>query len=508
MRSSMTALLSSRSDLRGCTEPRLFTPPLRELTPATSSGFECIRFAETVLKMTLLPWQKWFLIHALELNDDGTFRFKRVLLLVSRQNGKTTLIKALILWRLFIDGAQTVIGAAQSLGDAEDIWEDIVDQAEAIPALKKRMFKPKRVNGGKAMRLRPNKKFPGRRGGKYIVETLERDAGRGKTADLLFLDELREHKSWEAWNALSSTTLIPPRAQTVCASNAGDVHSVVLRDLRGRAKNAIETCHTDEVTLALFEWSAPDGCDLDDWDARARANPSLGYTLTPAALQADRETKTDNGFRTENLCQEVEQIQTGIIDEADWLALLDRESRRADGSRVAVAVDVSWDRKRAHIGIAAERADGLVHLEIVASRVGTSWVTPWLVQRNEVEGGWFDGRVALQERGAPVSSLSDGMTEAGLTVVPIGGSELSKSSGSFFDAIKQRKVRQRGQAVLDESARMVRARPAGDAWFFDRKNSPSDASPVIAEASAYWLLNQPVAVEQTSAYEQSDFIML
>jgi len=504
----MTALLSSRSDLKGCTEPRLFTPPLRELTPATSAGFECIRFAETVLRMTLLPWQKWFLIHALELNDDGTFRFKRVLLLVSRQNGKTTLIKALILWRLFIDGAELVIGAAQSLGDAEDIWEDIVDQAEAIPALKKRMFKPKRVNGAKAMRLRPNKKTPTKRGGKYIVETLERDAGRGKTADLLFLDELREHKSWEAWNALSSTTLIPPRAQTVCASNAGDVHSVVLRDLRGRAKNAIETHRTDEVTLALFEWSGPDGCDLDDWDARAQANPSLGYTLTPAALQADRETKTDNGFRTENLCQEVEQIQVGIIDEEDWLGLMDKASRRATGTRVAVAVDVSWDRKRAHIAIAAEREDGLVHLEIVASRVGTSWVKPWLVERKEIEDGWFNGQVALQERGAPVSSLTDELTDAGMTVVPIGGGELSKSSGAFFDAIKQRKVRHRGQQVADESARTVHARSAGDAWFFDRKNSPGDASPVIAEASAYWLLGQKVEEVRRSAYEDSDFVML
>lgn len=508
MRSSMTAQLSSLSDLKGCTEPRLFTPPLRELTPATSSGFECIRFAETVLRMTLLPWQKWFLIHALELNVDGTFRFKRVLLLVSRQNGKTTLIKALILWRLFIDGAELVIGAAQSLGDAEDIWEDIVDQAEAIPALAKRMFKPKRVNGGKAMRLRPNKKTPTKRGGKYIVETLERDAGRGKTADLLFLDELREHKSWEAWNALSSTTLIPPRAQTVCASNAGDVHSVVLRDLRGRAKAAIETLGTDGVTLALFEWSAPDGCDLDDWDARAQANPSLGYTLTPVALQADRETKTDNGFRTENLCQEVEQIEAGVIDIESWSALLDRASKRAPGSRVAVAVDISWDRSKAHIGIAALRADGVLHVEVIASRAGTAWVIPWLVERNEIEDGWFDGRVALQERGAPASSLADGMTDAGLTVIPCGGSELAKSAGMFFDRIQQKKVRQIGQPLLDEAVQTARARSAGDAWFFDRKNSPSDVAPLIAVSEAAWLLDQKEEVQPDSVYETEDLFVV
>ena len=41
----------------------------------------------------------------------------------------------------------------------------------------------------------------------------------------------------------------------------------------------------------------------------------------------------------------------------------------------------------------------------------------------------------------------------------------------------------------------------GDAWFFDRKNSPGDASPVIAEASAYWLLGQKVEEIVESAYE-------
>lgn len=504
----MTVLHSAPSDLKGCTEPRLFTPPLRDLTPETSAGFECIRFAESVLRMTLLPWQKWFLIHALELNPDGTFRFKRVLLLVSRQNGKTTIIKALILWRLFVDGAKTVIGAAQSLGDAEDVWEEIVDQAEAIPALRKRMHKPKRVNGAKAMRLRPNKKTPSERGGRYIVETLERDAGRGKTADLLFLDELREHTSWDAWNALSSTTLVPARAQTVCASNAGDVHSVVLRDLRGRAKSAIEAARTDGVTLGLFEWSAPDGCSLDDWPARAQANPSLGYTLTPAALQAERESKTDNGFRTENMCQEVEQIQTGIIDFTNWEPLRDLASCRAPGGRIAVAVDVSWDRSRSHIGVAAERADGLVHVEVIASRVGTAWVIPWLTDRLDVEGGWFDGRVVLQERGAPASSLITDMTDAGLTVTSCGGADLAKSAGAFYDRIHQQTVRHRGQPILDEAVRAARSRSAGDAWFFDRKGSPADIAPLIAVAEAAWLLSQPVELPRKSAYENTDFVTL
>ena len=54
----------------GKEQPRIFTPPLRELTPDTTIGFEVIEFSEIVLGMNLLPWQKWLLIHALEIVND------------------------------------------------------------------------------------------------------------------------------------------------------------------------------------------------------------------------------------------------------------------------------------------------------------------------------------------------------------------------------------------------------------------------------------------------------
>src|SRR5690606_40695614 len=64
---------------KGNPRPRLYTPPLRELTPETSLGFECIEFAHDVVGVTLLPWQQEFLKGALELREDGTYRFRTVL---------------------------------------------------------------------------------------------------------------------------------------------------------------------------------------------------------------------------------------------------------------------------------------------------------------------------------------------------------------------------------------------------------------------------------------------
>jgi hypothetical protein len=74
----------------GSTEPRIYTPPLRPLTPETSLGFEVVDFAREVLGVTLYPWQEWLLIHALELREDGRYRFRRIIVLVARQNAAPT----------------------------------------------------------------------------------------------------------------------------------------------------------------------------------------------------------------------------------------------------------------------------------------------------------------------------------------------------------------------------------------------------------------------------------
>ena len=79
----------------GATVPRLYTHELRPLTEETSLGYACIEYARTVLGKNLYPWQEWALIHALEIVGDlggrWSFRYRTVLFMVSRQNGKTVL---------------------------------------------------------------------------------------------------------------------------------------------------------------------------------------------------------------------------------------------------------------------------------------------------------------------------------------------------------------------------------------------------------------------------------
>ncbi len=75
------------------------------------------------------------LLHALELALDGSFRFRTLLVLCARQQGKTTLMQALALWRLYVDRAGLVSGAAQNLTMAEETWEGARSMVEGVPDL-------------------------------------------------------------------------------------------------------------------------------------------------------------------------------------------------------------------------------------------------------------------------------------------------------------------------------------------------------------------------------------
>ena len=113
--------------MMGYTQPRLCTPPLRELTPETSLGFAAIEYAKDIMRKTLYPWQEFALIHILEiigdLSGDWNFRFRTVLVMVSRQNGKTVLSEVIASFFLNVLCVDSIFGTSLSLDKEEEVWE-------------------------------------------------------------------------------------------------------------------------------------------------------------------------------------------------------------------------------------------------------------------------------------------------------------------------------------------------------------------------------------------------
>lgn len=455
----------------GCEVPRIFTPPARQLTPQTSLGFEAIQFAEDILGISLFPWQKWLLIHALELHPDGSgrFRFRTVVVLVARQNGKTTLVNVLTLWRMYADYARLVIGTAQNLDVAEESWDSCVELAEGVEDTAAEIVDVVKVNGKKALVLTDKRR--------YKVQAANRRGGRGLTADLIILDELREHQKWDAWSAVSKTKNARPKGQVWAMSNAGDESSVVLTHLRTRAIEQIDAGQVDGA-IGLFEWSSAPGAPVTSEPDLLQANPSCGYgTITLDVLLEDAGTDPEDVFRTECMCQWVTQIDPTRITEAMWEALLDPGSRMAGAPVVAVVV--RRDRSSASLTAVGRRADGLHHVEWIEAKPGTSWLVDRCV------GLVRKQRATIVLAGDSVS-LEHQLVERKLEPVILGPAERSRAATQFYDQVKSGGLRHTGGPVLTGAVLKARRRVTASGWEWEPPDATAEVMAVQGASAALW----------------------
>lgn len=422
--------------MRGSVTPRLWTPPLRPLTPETTVGFDQIEFARDVLRSPLDPWEQGLVIRAGELLPDGRPRFRHVLVLVSRQNGKTWLLVVLALYWVFVDQWPLTLGTSTKLDYSRESWEKAVSLMRRTAPLRVQMPARggiRRTNGEQELRS-----AIGHDGTRYKIAAASDDGGRSLSIDRLVQDELRQHHTYEAWNAGTGAMSARPYAQNWCLSNAGDDKSIVLNDRRESGIRFIKWWDqfgdegVAELLLAgdtvpgmpnfregLFEWSAPDDADPEDITALAQANPNLNVMGWDGQLRMDPQDLLLEaasavragglqlaGFKTERMCMRV-PVLDAAVDAGAWR----RSSGDVDlaGKRLAWVVDVSPDLEHATLTAAALEGD-VALVDVVQAWDGPTAARdmaaalPGLVQRNKPTSlGWFPGGPAA----AAAASLRD-----------------------------------------------------------------------------------------------------
>jgi phage terminase large subunit-like protein len=461
----------------GSTEPRLFTEALVPLDSTTSLGFEFIDFAQQVVGIELLPWQRWWAIHAFELNEDGRFRFRTVLTMVARQNGKTVLMKLVALWKMYLGHAREVLGVAQTRDVAKDTWQECIDLVEDIEDLAVELAgQPRMANGQENFQLA--------NGSRYRIAAANRKGGRSKSIDLLMIDEIREWLDYEAWGAVSKTTMAKKNSQTLAFSNAGDKRSVVLKTLRGSALG-----HKNQ-TLALFEWSAPEGCALDDREAWAMANPSMGYTIDEESILSALDSDPAPVFRTEVLCQEVESLDEAL-DITAWNSMADARYIIGDieKPRIVLGIDVSLDGSHVSLIAVAKSADGLIYAEPVDGWNSTGEVgqhlEDWINKIQPKALAWLpggpSGPLAADIRGMATLRFK-GQIEP-LKVVEVTGVGVKEACQGLADLVASRRVAHPGDPMLDAHVLGAQRYDQGDGWRYARKGAaPIDGVYALAAA--------------------------
>jgi len=451
--------------------PRFHTPLLK----GKSRGNEIIELAERI-GMPLMDWQKWVVDDMMKIDDQGNFRRKTIGLLIARQNGKTHLARMRILWGLL--NGERIVAMSSNRNMALDNFREVAFIIQQNEWLSEQLaHKPRLANGQEMITFK--------NGGRYEIVAATRDGSRGKTADLLFIDELREVTP-EAWTASRPITRARPNAQTLVTSNAGDHFSEVLNDLRQRAMDY------PSPTFAWYEYSAPQGCDIWDKKNWYLANPALGYTIDEDTIAEAVATNPVEATRTEVLCSWIESLVSpwanGTIE-----ATTDPDLVLPVGLPTIFAIDVSPSKRDAALvaGVLLENGKiGLGIMELWTSEVGI----------DEVK--MADGVMAWVKKYRPQKLLYDKYATAtiaqrlqnnGVMVEDCSGQHFYQACADLAEALVNNRVVHSGQKEFVAHMNNCAMKTNDAGWRIVRRKSAGSVAGAISAAMVTWELTKPQA---------------
>lgn len=501
----------------GSVLPRLWTRPLVTgppgpcgcgcpLTPDTTDGFQVDDWARRVLRAPLRGWQRWAVIHGLELDAaTGGPRFRTVLLEAGRQNGKTRVPGVLSSWWQFGCDVPLILGTSTKVDYARESWQHACALVEAAPAL----------TGLRARRWRREangeQESWSRAGARYKISAANAEGGRSLTVHRLILDELRQHHSYDAWSASVYAGNAVADFQVWALSNAGTDASIVLNELHDACAEFIRT-GVGDPTAALFSWSCPDDADPLDVAALAAANPSLGDGITAAVLLGQAAKAVQVGgqllaeFKTEVMC--IRQASgADALDGGAWKRAAVPAPIPAT-TRVAGCLDIAPDGAHGTLAVAALETDAdgreRVRVETVAAwddlELLRRQLPDWVGRVQPYVLGWYPAGpaaaldTALRDRR---KSGVRGWPPPRVRVVEI-GAELGAVCMGFAAAVAGDGVRHSGQALLDAQVIGAARRTRGDAWVFDRRPGGVHVDALYAVAGAAHLARTMPAPRQAT----------
>jgi hypothetical protein len=140
-------VFNAKSSVAGCTWPRLSpkSSPKRDF----SYGNALVNWTREVLGIELMPWQQFLLREGCS-RQNGKYRYRTVLTVVGRQNGKTLLAAIRILGGLCLFGEKFVLGTAQNRAISLETWNQAYEMAElaGLPLGTKRLSQGRRGSPG------------------------------------------------------------------------------------------------------------------------------------------------------------------------------------------------------------------------------------------------------------------------------------------------------------------------------------------------------------------------
>ena len=455
----------------GATEPRLHSPYIK----GPNRGDEVAELAESI-GLPLLPWQDFVIRDMTSIDEAGMFIRKTNLVLCARQQGKTHLARMMMLAHLYLFESKNVIIMSSNRSMALDTFRQVAYAIEGSSELSQSVRQIRFANGTESIEMK--------NGARLDVVAATRDGSRGRTADLLYIDEVREI-SEEGFRAATPVTRARPNAQTLLTSNAGDSFSTVLNDLVERAKSF------PPKTFGYYEYSAPQFAKINDRDAWAMANPALGYTVTEEALEEAVATQPIETTKTELLCQWVSSTSSpwphmAIEDAGDSTLEL------TPGPLTIFAFDVAPSRRDGSLVMGQVLADGRIGVQVL--EVFHSDVSIDELYMADHIAKWckdFYPRTVCYDK-YTTASIAKRLEINGIHITDISGQKGYQASGDLYEALANKRLVHPGQDLLVSHFLNCAAKESDSSWRIVRRKSAGPVDIAIGVSMVVHILNQPL----------------
>jgi phage terminase large subunit-like protein len=461
----MTDKPKRKLPLRGATEPRVHSPVLK----GKSRAGEVLDMIDRLKMDPLMPYQKHVLNQMLMVDKKNNYRIKTALLLISRQNGKSFLGRVRVIWGMFYGGEKKIIIMSANRATSLMLFREIAWTIESTPELKAMTKAIRYANGGERIELL--------NGATLDVISDNSSSPRGRTADFLWIDEIREI-SEDGYKAAVPVTRARANAQTFLTSNAGDHFSSVLNNLVERAKDY------PPETYGYYEYSAPQYCKIDIssdlfWrTAVAPSNPALGFTITKESITEAIATNPIEQTRTETLCQWIDSLQSpwphGILEETS-----DNTLEMSPGAYTVFGFDVSPSRRNGSLVAGQLLPDGRIGIGILET-YSSQMAIDELKMAASIKA-WCDlyhPRLVCFDKYA-TQTIADRLKQSGVVVEDVSGQQFYKACGDLLEGLVNHRVVHNGMPELIQQFNNCAAKVNDSAWRVVKRKSAGDISAII-----------------------------
>ncbi len=258
--------------------------------------------------MKLMPWQVHDIIEPIYgwVDDQGLRRYRRAAIFVSKKNGKSSLMAALVLYHLLADGepGAAVFGAAVDRIQAGVIYRSVAASVRANPELARAL---EVIDSRSTIVHKPT-------ASRYTCLAADSWRAEGIDASAVVVDELHAHRKPDLVQALTYAGAARAQPLVVAISTAGESRNGIGYQWYQDAR-LVEASPEANPTFfgKIYEAKEDDARGVESPEVWRDANPSLGVTISEKDFANDYADSLTSGTKRTSFLR----YRLGIWAQAD-----------------------------------------------------------------------------------------------------------------------------------------------------------------------------------------------